>query len=61
MTKHFDKSVEINPDHFYRIFNGGSGSGKTNVFELNKTSTTRYWQNWFICQRFISIKESIAY
>ena len=42
MTKDFDKSVEINPDHFYRIFNGGSGSGKTNVFELNKTSTTRY-------------------
>ena len=40
MTKNFDTSVEINhncnwlfnPDHLYKIFNGGSGSGKTNVF-----------------------------
>ena len=51
MMKNYDQSVEINhnanwpyiPDHLYRILIiGSSGSGKTNVIELNKTLTTRY-------------------
>ena len=48
--KNYDESVKINHkpncpyihDHSYRILTiGGSGLGKTNVTELNKTSTTR--------------------
>ena len=51
MMKNYDQSVEINrtpnwpyiPDHPCRIIIiGGSGSGKNNVIELNKISTTRY-------------------
>ena len=49
-------------DHSYRILTvGGSGWGKTNVFELNKKSAAGYWSNLLICQRTIWIKVSIAY
>ena len=61
--KNYDESNETNhnpnwyyvPDHPYRILIiGGSGSSKTNVLlNLIKKSTTRYWQNLPICQRFI--------
>ena len=63
MMKNYDQSFEINHnpnwryifDHPYRILIiVASGSGKTNVLlNLNKTSTTRYWQNLCIRQRFI--------
>ena len=53
MMKSYDQSVEINhnpnwpyigQEHLYRfLIIGGWGSGKTNVIELNKKSTTRYW------------------
>ena len=51
MMKNYDQSVKINhnpnwpyiPDHPCRILIiSVSGSGKTNVIELNKTSATRY-------------------
>ena len=70
MIKNYDQPVKINhnpnwsyiPDDLYRILIiGSSGSGKTNNFvELNKTSTTKYWQNLFIHQRFTRINVSIA-
>ena len=68
MMKNFYESVEIAhrpnwpyiPDHPYRVLiTGSSGSGMTNA--LLKTSTTRYWQNLFICQGSVQIKVSIAY
>ena len=71
MMKNYDQSVEIShnpngpyiPDHPCRILIiGGLGSGKNNVLlNLNKTSTTRYWQNLFMLQKSIQIKVSIAY
>ena len=51
MMKIYDQAVEINynsnwrliPDQAYRILIiAGSGSGKTNAIELNKTSRSRY-------------------
>ena len=51
MIKNHDQSVEVNhnlnwpyiPDHLYGILViDVSGSGKINVIEINKTSTTRY-------------------
>ena len=60
--KNYDQSVEIShnanwpyiPDHPYRnLIIGGSGSGKINVIEPNKTSMARYWQNLLIRQRSI--------
>ena len=69
--KNYDQSVETNhnptrpyiPDHTYRmLIVSGSGSEKTNVLlNLLKKTKTRYWQNLFICQRFIPIKVSIDY
>ena len=69
MMKNYVVSIKINQnpnwlcvlDHSYRILViRGSGSSKTNVIELNKNSTTRYWQKLFICQRSIRIKAWIA-
>ena len=47
-------------DHPYRIlFNGVSEPGKMHVTEL--VTSTRYWQNSFIHQRFTQIKASMFY
>ena len=67
MMKNHDQSVKIshNPnwpyirDHPCRILIiGGSGSGKPDKtsIKLNKTSTTIYWQIFFIFQRSILMK-----
>ena len=67
--KNYDESVKINHkpncpyihDHSYRILTiGGSGLGKTNVTELNKTSTMRCWQNLLVRQRSTQIKVSMV-
>ena len=68
--RNYDESVKINHspnwlyilDHTYRILIiADSGSGKTNISEVNKTSKARYWQNLSICQRSLQTKEPITY